>query len=523
MHWADVLADELLEAADEHVLATGITPSGPIHVGNLREVLTTEAVHRAVQDAGGSSTLLYVGDTYDPLREVYPFLEDHPEVDYEEHVGRPISEVPVPHGDADSYAEAFLDPFLAALDELGVEPEVHLAHELYESGAYAEAIHAALEHRDALRRTLNEVAGRDLAKGWVPFNVRCPACGRISTTEAEAWDGEHVAFSCTCGHEGEVDPLESGTGKLPWRVDWPARWSMLDVTFEAFGKDHAADGGSWATAVPILEEAYDREPPHHAVYEWFTVRGEGAMSSSAGTGIAAEDVLEVTPPEALRFLFLRYQPDTHVEFDAREGLLDLVDEYDRTLEAVLEDGEDPEVPDAGRVLELAQPRGPVPDHAGAIVPMRHLATLVQIYEDTDAVLGSVRRSGHVDDLDDRDERLLSARAARTRAWTRSFAPEHLRFEVPDQVPHGQLQDVHRKRLDALLDRLEAADWTPDELQNAVYEAADDLDTGAGGVFKAAYLALLGQSGGPRLGPFLAGLEREPALDRLREAAAGPGA
>ena len=46
MHWADVLADELLKKQKKHVLATGITPSGPIHIGNMREILTTDAVYR---------------------------------------------------------------------------------------------------------------------------------------------------------------------------------------------------------------------------------------------------------------------------------------------------------------------------------------------------------------------------------------------------------------------------------------------------------------------------------------------
>ena len=45
MHWADVLANELLKDDRKHVLATGITPSGPIHIGNMREVLTTDAVY----------------------------------------------------------------------------------------------------------------------------------------------------------------------------------------------------------------------------------------------------------------------------------------------------------------------------------------------------------------------------------------------------------------------------------------------------------------------------------------------
>ena len=45
MHWAEVIADDLLKTGKKHTLATGITPSGPIHIGNMREVLTTDAVY----------------------------------------------------------------------------------------------------------------------------------------------------------------------------------------------------------------------------------------------------------------------------------------------------------------------------------------------------------------------------------------------------------------------------------------------------------------------------------------------
>ncbi len=516
MHWADVLADELIEENSTHTLATGITPSGPIHVGNLREVLTTEAVHRALQTKGQDSTLLYIGDTYDPLRDVPPFLEDHPNV-YEDHLGRPISDVPAPTKEHSSYAEAFLAPFLDALDQLGIQPTIHLAHDLYENGAYTDAIQTAIEHADTIRRILNKESGRDLPPEWIPFHPRCQTCGRIGTTTVTNTQGTTITYTCTHDHEGTLDALEPGAGKLPWRVDWPARWAHLDVTFEAFGKDHAASGGSWDTAVPIAQDVYNIDPPHHAVYEWISVKGEGAMSSSQGTGIAAEDVLDATPPEALRFFFMRYQPEKHIEFDAGQGMLDLVDAYDKALEALENDEPIPEINDAQRVLELSQPHDTQPEHATRTVPMRHLATLVQIYDDTDDVLASVQRSGHIDELTPHEEATLRTRIEHTRHWTATFAPEHLTFTLAQETPHGMLQDVHRERIQALLHVLQDTPWEEDAIQNAVYNAAKDLDTSPGGIFKATYMALLGQSGGPRLGPFLAGLEREWVIERLQDA------
>src|SRR5204863_6339609 len=109
-HWADEAADRILgtapgsaavadgAAADDaaagavtgaprpgpHRISTGISPSGPIHVGNLRETLTGDAIARVLRErlttSAGSGLskevrLEFVADDFDPLRRVYPFLD----------------------------------------------------------------------------------------------------------------------------------------------------------------------------------------------------------------------------------------------------------------------------------------------------------------------------------------------------------------------------------------------------------------------------------------------------------------
>ena len=75
IHWADVIAEKL-EKSGPHTIATGITPSGPVHIGNMREVMTAEAVYRALLDRGVEARLIYIADTYDRLRRLYPFLPE---------------------------------------------------------------------------------------------------------------------------------------------------------------------------------------------------------------------------------------------------------------------------------------------------------------------------------------------------------------------------------------------------------------------------------------------------------------
>ena len=76
MHWADVVAEKLLESGKDHVISSGITPSGPIHLGSLREILTADAIVRTVNKKGGKAKLVYIADNADPLRKVYPFLDE---------------------------------------------------------------------------------------------------------------------------------------------------------------------------------------------------------------------------------------------------------------------------------------------------------------------------------------------------------------------------------------------------------------------------------------------------------------
>ena len=97
----------------------------------------------------------------------------------------------------------------------------------------------------------------------------------------------------------------AGGGKLTWRVDWPARWAMLGVTVEPFGKDHATRGGSYDTGARIAREVFDYEPPLPVPYEWISLKGQGDMSSSKGNVLSIGQALELVPPEALRYLVMR--------------------------------------------------------------------------------------------------------------------------------------------------------------------------------------------------------------------------
>jgi len=374
-HWADAVAQELLHTHTRHLLSTGITPSGEYHVGHLREVLTAAGIYRALRDHGAECRLNYIADTMDPLRRVYTFLD--PAL-YQEHVGKPLCDIPCPCGTHASYAEHFLAPFLEAMQTLGVTLEVHLAHEMYRSGQLETQIVAALQHTETIKRILHEVTGKAEKDDWSPYNALCTACGRLADTRVTGFDAmaKTVSYTCTCGHSATASVSQAG--KLTWRVDWPARWQALGVTVEPFGKDHASRGGSYDTGKRIVREVFGGEPPYPVPYEWIALKGQGDMSSSKGNLVSIFNLTHTIPPEVVRYMIFRVKPMRSITFDPGLPLLNLVDEYD-DVSAHNRDQ---------RAAELARMEG-VPALG---LPFKHLVNLVQITEgDVDKLCAILQR------------------------------------------------------------------------------------------------------------------------------------
>lgn len=505
MHWADAIATRVLETVRPPVISTGISPSGEIHVGNMREVLTADAVFRALRERGVEPGFNFVADNFDPLRKVYPFLD--PEL-YGPLVGRPLSEIPAPGGGPGSYADHFLRPFLAALGELQVEAQLVRADELYRSGRMTPYVILALAAREAIARILHELTGKPVEPDWSPFNPLCPACGRISGTRLCGFsaDDATVDYVCACGARGTV-PMAGG-GKLTWRIDWPARWMALGVTVEPFGKDHATRGGSYETGVRVVREVFGGEPPLPIAYEWIRLKGRGDMSSSRGNVLSVATMLEVVPPEVLRYFVLREVPQRTLDLDPGLPLLQLVDEVDDAAAS----GRDERALELSRAAGAFRPVG---------VPYKHLVVAVQAAGfDAARTLELLHRTGYPAVTAE----AVAARLAYAQRWLEAFAPEELRFAVQPALPAAaaDLDSNQRRFLAELAQRLRPTLDGP-AIHDLIYELAGQFPAERpAALFAAVYLSLLGKPRGPRAGWFIALLGTEFCAARFREAA-GSGA
>jgi lysyl-tRNA synthetase class 1 len=498
LFWADQVAREIASAHTKYVVATGITPSGEIHIGNMREVVTADVAVRALRALGKDVSFTYIADTYDPLRRVYPFLS--PEK-YTPHIGKPLSEIPCPCEKHPSYAEHYLAPFLESLKELDVGVNVLRADRLYKDGKYTPNIIRALVQTEKIRQILKSETGKQTEEDWSPFNPICNACRKMTDTAVIGFDRnkETVTYRCGCGDEG-LAPMAGG-GKLTWRVDWPARWQILGITVEPFGKDHASKGGSYDTGVLFSREVFGYEPPFPIIYEWISLHGGGDMSSSKGNVISIHEMIDVVPAEVLKYSVIKIKPNRRIVFDPGLPLLSLMDEFD-----------DPTVQGRNqRAAELAAVTGAPP----LGVPFRHVVSLIQTTQDQVSEMAKIlRKEGY----EVADERALALRAKYARKWLNKFGPEELKFEIQRTLPSAveSLSALQKKALALLGERLKTG-MTAEQIHLMIYGIKDELGLAPKDLFEAVYKAILGKEKGPRAGFFLASLDAAFVQKRFREA------
>lgn len=460
--WVTRAADEAIRHAGPDKVVTvssGISPSGPVHLGNLREVLTVHFVADEIARRGVPVRHLHVWDDYDRLRKVPAGIDPS----FAEHIGRPLSSVPDPTGAYPSWAERFKAPLLEALAEMGVELEAVSQTERYTSGYYRDSVLEAVRRRDDIEavlaryRTKAAPVGEESAADAVtrfPFKPYCRSCGR-DTTSVTSYDDDttDLAYTCSsCGCAGVTNLAGQAEGKLLWKVDWPMRWAFEKVDFEPAGDDHATPGSSFSVGKELVTEIFGWPMPTHFGYSFVGIAGMAKMSSSRGAVPTASDALRVLEAPILRWLYVRRQPRQVFTIDLGPEVVRLYDEWD----ALARKAADPSRRDAqvlayerasATVAAGTLPTSPVP------VPFRTLSSVADVTAGSAELISqTVARAGYPhDSVED-----LQPRLARAMTWTAEFVPEESRTTVrpePDAERLGSLDEDERRWLSLLLDRL----------------------------------------------------------------------
>jgi lysyl-tRNA synthetase class 1 len=566
--WVSRFADEVIEESERRapgkpvVVASGLSPSGPIHLGNLREVMTPHLVADEIRRRGHQVRHLISWDDYDRYRKVPKGIAGVDEEAWTEHIGKPLTSVPAPKGSPHpNWAEHFKAAMIDSLAELGVEFDGISQTAQYTSGVYREQILHAMKHRgdiDAILdqyRTKKSPAKKQSQKpvdeaeleaaegsgaaseddgslgaaGYFPYKPYCGNCEKDLTTVTSYDDGTtELSYTCNeCGFAETVRLSEFNRGKLVWKVDWPMRWAYEGVVFEPSGVDHSSPGSSFQVGGQIVG-IFGGKQPIGPMYAFVGISGMAKMSSSRGGVPTPADALQIMEPQLLRWLYARRRPNQSFKIAFDQEIQRLYDEWDK-LDAKVTDGSALPADVAAHARAVRTAGGELPRTARPM-PYRTLASVADITAGhADQALRILSELDPANPLGSLDE--ARPRYDKAEAWINTHVPADQRTIVrsePDAELLKSLDEASRQSLRLLLDGL-ASHWSLDGLTHLVYgvpkvqagfsadatpkELPPEIKTAQRTFFALLYHLLVGRDTGPRLPTLLlaVGQERVRAL------------
>lgn len=524
MFWADEIVEKLFKFKKPVYLVSDYkTPSGKIHIGALRGVIIHDIISRALKEKGLQAKFCYGFDDFDAMDSLPIDLP----ISYKKYLGMPLSKIPSPEkpvrrssksegGGLKNYSQFYAHEFKAVFAKLGVMPEILWTSELYKSGKFNQAIKIALENASQIRKIYLEVSGSKKPKDWHPFQVICPKCGKIGTTRVFDFQDDKVKFICEknlvkwaagCGYQGKISPY-NGNGKLPWKLEWVAKWFVFKTDFEGAGKDLYTKGGARDVSEAIARQVYKIKPPLGLAYEFFLVAGK-KMATSKGVGVTSAEIAKNLPPALLRFLMVRTQPQRPIEFDPEGDTIPrLYDLYDEVAESFWSQKND----NLARVFDFSQIEKPK-----KVFQLRFskVAFLIQM-PNVDIKKEAKREKGG--ELTEDDLKELKNRAEFAKKWLKTYAPESFKFKIQKQLPKEvrDLKQEQRKFLRKILELIEQQGWTGEDLHSEIHEIRKKLNIDPREAFSSIYLIFTGKDSGPQAGWFLASLDRKFVLKRLKD-------
>ncbi|MEV7140084.1 lysine--tRNA ligase [Streptomyces tauricus] len=578
--WVSRFADEVIEESERRapgavtsvatapviVVASGLSPSGPIHLGNLREVMTPHLVADEIRRRGHEVRHLISWDDYDRYRKV-PNGVPGVDASWAEHIGRPLTSVPAPAGSAyPNWAEHFKAAMVDALAELGVEFDGISQTEQYTSGVYREQVLHAMKHRGDIDAILDQYRTKKAppkkqqqsqkpvdeaeleaaegsgaaaeddgtgSAGYFPYKPYCGGCGKdLTTVTAYDDDTTELTYSCTeCAHSETVRLSEFNRGKLVWKVDWPMRWAYEGVVFEPSGVDHSSPGSSFQVGGQIVGSIFGGKQPIGPMYAFVGISGMAKMSSSKGGVPTPGDALKIMEPQLLRWLYARRRPNQSFKIAFDQEIQRLYDEWDKLGGKVADGSALPgDVAAYARAVGTAAGELPKTPRPMAYRTLASVADITAGAEDqTLRILGELDPSDPITSLDEVRPRLDKAEA-----WINTQVPADQRTVVRDEADTKlieSLDDQGRASLRLLLDGLDTH-WSLDGLTHLVYgvpkvqagfsadatpkELPAEIKVAQRTFFALLYHLLVGRDTGPRLPTLLLAVGQERVRKLLGE-------
>lgn len=475
-------------AGEPMIFETGYGPSGLPHIGTFNEVARTSFVRHAFEElTGGASTrLIAFSDDMDGLRKVPDNVPNQKLL--EDNLGKPLTRIPDPFGEHESFAHhnnAILRRFL---DRYGFDYEFLSATDCYTSGRFDDVIRKVLHGFQPIMGVMLPTLGEDRRKTYSPVLPISPKSGRVLQVQVEVIDAEAglIAFDDEDGTRVQQTAF-GGAAKLQWKVDWAARWVALGVDYEMAGKDLIDSVTQSGKIARIL----GGRPPEGFNYEMFLDENGEKISKSKGNGLSLEEWLRYGSEPSLAFYIYREPKrakSLHIALIPRA-----VDEYWQFR------GNYPNQPIEQK---LGNPvhhihSGKVPN---SVLPLSYglLLNLVSLpgVQDKDVAWKFVQR--YAPDTSPGSDPELDELIGLAVNYARDFVVPTLKRRAPVQMEADALRD-----LDSELAKLPPGS-SAEDIQTQIFEVGKRHSfESLRAWFQALYETLLGSSQGPRMGSFIA--------------------
>ncbi|MEW6721668.1 MAG: lysine--tRNA ligase [Candidatus Micrarchaeota archaeon] len=488
-HWSEWLAERVIsEKKEPYVITSGITTSGPAHLGTLCEFLFPDAIRKQLEARGKTVTFYFLADILDAFDSVPLAMEKYAR-DLEPHLGKPLCDVPDPTGRSTSFGDHFLDEVKALMKRFGVKAAVLRMNDLYSQGKFDEWARFYLKNEAGARMIVEETSGKAEKKDWSPIMPICEKCGKIATTRVVSHDDEEYEYVCDkdvkyvkgCGFRGK-GRISEHRYKITWRLHWPAWKQIFGTSIEGAGMDHHTKGGSEDTCREVTKGLMKAE--YHIPFKYGFILFQGKKySKSKGIGMGVSDLVELVPPEIIEYILIKPDLEENVDINpTAESLLKTMDDFQKAAELAGKERE---------ALNRHERKMAIAFELSAQklnwkVPFLDVLLYYQIYHDWGQV---AKLTG--------DEEGAGYLRPYAEAWiARDFMPDDYRFKYQP----GPASENVKKLIASLSDSMDAL-----AIHNAIFEFAKANSIEPKKLFAEAYRALLGKERGPRLGKLLAAL------------------
>jgi len=511
------------------------TPSGKIHIGSARGWVIHDCIAKSMRQAGMNARFILSSDDMDPFDAIPKNLDQEK---YKKYLGKPMIHVPSPVEGYKHYGDYYFRQCTDKFGEIGIEAELESTAKRYINGDFNKTIKIALDNADKIQGIYKKIYGKSVGSEKLPFNPICEKCGSIGTTVAYEWDSEKeiIKYRCVpglvdwaegCGFEGEISPY-NGNGKLPWKVEWAAKWPTVGVVYESAGKDHFTLGGSRSISVAIACEVFNYLPPYPSTcenigkgYEFFLVGGK-KMSTSKGLGSGFVDMFDILPAYMLRFLMVKSRPETAIDFTPEGNTLPLLfNEFERVEKVYfgLEDADDRTRQNAKRIYELSS-ISEAPKKKPFRVSFEFASMIAQILPDENIVERAeeiLAKIGQIDrKLTDSEKNNLEEILKYANMWAKNFAPENYRIQVIESISEDIINKLSSQQKESImsLGNFLEKERKDKEIWAEINKLSEHFSIKPQEIFEAAYLVLLGKEKGPRLIPFIQSLDRDFVVEKF---------